>query len=128
MNILSNNSMFMMERSMDYLWTKQTHILDNIANVETPDYKPTYATTFEESLRQAVQSADAGSPKSGEMYRSIAGAEVKVEQADVSNRLDGNGVNITAESIELSRNALQIQYVMNAISSELSLVRTAIRG
>lgn len=39
--------MLLLQRSMEYLWDKQTCILDNIANVETPGYKTKYAT-FEE--------------------------------------------------------------------------------
>ncbi len=128
MNILSNNSMFMMERSMDYLWTKQSCILDNIANVETPGYKAKSATSFEQTLKTAVETSSVANPPSGEMYRAISDAQTKIEVADASTRMDDNGVDVTGQSIELSRNAIQLQYIMDAISSELTLVRTAIRG
>mgnify|MGYP001082674130 CR=1 FL=1 len=36
---ITNNSMRMMEKSMEFLWTKQTALLDNIANTETPNYR-----------------------------------------------------------------------------------------
>ena len=42
--------------------------------------------------------------------------------------MDGNGVDATEQSIELARNALQMQHVMNAISNDLTLIRTAITG
>ena len=44
MDMLTSNSLLMMERSMDFLWTKQTAILDNLSNVETPNYKTKYVT------------------------------------------------------------------------------------
>ena len=56
MDMLTSNSLLMMERSMDFLWTKQTAILDNLSNVETPNYKTKYVT-FEETLRSRLQSA-----------------------------------------------------------------------
>jgi hypothetical protein len=56
MERLASNSMMMLQRSMEYLWSKQTCILDNIANAETPGYQTKYAT-FEESLQKAIQSA-----------------------------------------------------------------------
>ena len=68
MDFLSSNTALMLQRSMDYLWTKQSCILDNIANAETPGYKTKYAT-FEEALQQAVQSAD---KKKGRNVRSGA--------------------------------------------------------
>ena len=50
MDGLSSNSFLMMQRSMEFLWSKQSCILDNIANVETPGYQVKYAT-FEEALK-----------------------------------------------------------------------------
>ena len=50
MNYMTSNSVRMMEKSMDFLWTKQTVILDNIANAETPNYKPK-VVNFEEGFR-----------------------------------------------------------------------------
>lgn len=47
MQLLQTNTQLMLQRSMEYLWQKQTCILDNIANVETPGYQVKYAT-FEE--------------------------------------------------------------------------------
>ena len=51
MELLGHNSLLMLEKSMDFLWTKQAAILDNISNAETPNYK-TKVVTFEESLRE----------------------------------------------------------------------------
>lgn len=59
MNSITNNALLMMERSMDFLWTKQTAILDNLANVETPNYKTKYVT-FEETFRSRLQAASNG--------------------------------------------------------------------
>ena len=38
-DFLTSNTMLMLQRSMNFLWTKQTAISDNIANAETPNYK-----------------------------------------------------------------------------------------
>ena len=51
MDFLRSNSMVMMERSMDFLWTKQAAIMDNIANAETPNYKAK-VVTFEQNLTE----------------------------------------------------------------------------
>ena len=126
MNSITNNSLLMMERSMDFLWTKQTAILDNLANVETPNYKTKYVT-FEETFRSRLQAAANGS--ASDMRDALEGAQATIHVADnESARMDGNGVDATEQSIELARNALQQQHVMNAISADLSLIRTAIRG
>ena len=51
-----------------------------------------------------------------------------LHEAQESVRMDDNGVDIMEQSVELARNGYQLQYVMSAISGELSLLRTAIRG
>ena len=126
MNTITNNALLMMERSMDFLWTKQTAILDNLANVETPNYKTKYVT-FEETFRSRLQAAANGN--ASDRRDALEGTQATIHVADNETaRMDGNGVDATEQSIELARNALQQQHVMNAISTDLSLIRTAIRG
>ena len=45
-----------------------------------------------------------------------------------SMRMDDNGVNITDQETEATRTVYQMQYTMDAINSNLSLMRTLIRG
>ena len=128
MGLLESNSALMLQRSMNFLWTKQSCILDNIANAETPNYKTKYAT-FEESLDNAIrQAAGEKQGKNAAFRKAIEDSQLEVHQAQESTRMDDNGVNITEQAIELARNGYQLQYVMDSISSDFSILRTAIRG
>lgn len=128
MGLLESNSALMLQRSMNFLWTKQSCILDNIANAETPNYKTKYAT-FEESLDNAIrQAAGEKQGKNAAFREAIEDSQLEVHQAQESTRMDDNGVNITEQAIELARNGYQLQYVMDSISSDFSILRTAIRG
>ena len=128
MGLLESNSALMLQRSMNFLWTKQSCVLDNIANAETPNYKPKYAT-FEESLDNAIrQAAGEKQGKNAAFREAIEDSQLEVHQAQESTRMDDNGVNITEQAVELARNGYQLQYVMDSISSDFSILRTAIRG
>lgn len=128
MGLLESNSALMLQRSMNFLWTKQSCILDNIANAETPNYKTKYAT-FEESLDNAIrQAAGEKQGKNAAFREAIEDSQLEVHQAQESTRMDDNGVNITEQAVELARNGYQLQYVMDSISSDFSILRTAIRG
>ena len=127
MDVLTSNTMLMLQRSMEFLWSKQSCILDNIANVETPGYQTKYAT-FEESLRQAIQSASSGSSPTAAVRQAIEEAPIEIHQAEESTRLDDNGVNVTEQMVELVREGYQMQYVMQAMSRDFSLLRAAING
>jgi flagellar basal-body rod protein FlgB len=128
MELLSENSMLLLEKSMGFLWTKQAAILDNISNAETPNYK-TKVVTFEESLRDKLESAaGSGSGAKQSVRNVLENSEFAVTESQESTRMDDNGVNITEQSTEMIRNAYQLQYVMKTISSNLSILSTAIKG
>lgn len=129
MDGITNNSLRMMERSMDFLWVKQNALLDNISNVETPNYK-TKLVTFEENFQQQLEAADYGKNKlTKQMMRdAIEGASWDVVETGEITRRDDNGVNLTEQMTELVRNSYQLQYVYQSINSDLSALRTAIGG
>lgn len=156
MDFLTSNSQLLLEKSMEFLWTKQAAILDNIANAETPNYKAK-VVTFEESLRtrleQRLASARAAALRGGSgtagtaALRSGSGAaqtagrvstssirqviqesEPYVFEAQEQTRMDDNGVNTTDQMVELIRNAYQQQYVYQAINKHYAILQTAVRG
>lgn len=129
MDGLTNNSMRMMERSMEFLWTKQAALLDNISNAETPNYKEKLVT-FEESFQEKLEAADMGRNKITKqaMRKAIEEASWSVRETDEVTRRDENGVNITEQMTELIRNSYQMQYLYQSINSDLNALRTAIGG
>ena len=127
MDYFSSNSLLLMERSMNFLWTKQAAISDNIANAETPNYKAKIVT-FEESLREKMEQALNSSRPRSNLRETLENSNFAVITTQESHRMDDNGVNTTEQMVELVRNAYQLQYVMNAISTDLNTLRTAING
>lgn len=127
MDFLTNNSSLMLEKSMGFLWTKQAAILDNIANAETPNYKAKLVT-FEERLKDRLDKARSSATPKESVRKVLETTEFAVTEQAETTRMDDNGVNVTEQSVEMIRNAYQLQYVMNAISTDLSTLRTAVRG
>ena len=130
-DFFTSNSMIMLERAANFNWVKQQAILDNIANAETPNYKVKYVT-FEEALRAQIRNAVRGTDteaKTGSMRAVLTAARPSVHvDDDESARMDENGVNVSEQSMELVRNAYQVQHVYRAISSDMSRLMLAIRG
>ena len=126
-NSMYGNTIGMMEKSLDFLWTKQGVTSNNIANVDTPGYKSKYVTfeeTFQRRLAAATKSGDGR-----QVRQAIAGASAVVnEPPGETARLDGNNVNADAEMVELTRTALQYQYGINSVNSDITRLRTVIKG
>lgn len=123
----ASNSLRMMEKSMDFLWAKQSAHLDNISNAETPGYK-VKTVTFEERFDTKLRLAAGGARSKKEIGRVIDNSGWTVHEDDEITRMDENGVNTTEQMVELVRTAYQLQYVYQTISSDLSTLRTAING
>lgn len=124
---LTSNSLHLMERSMDFLWAKQAAHLDNISNAETPGYRAK-TVTFEETFDACLQAATRQSRPRAAMSRAIEKAHWAVDEDEEAVRMDGNGVNVTEQSLEAVRTAYQLQYTMQAISSEFTILGKAING
>ena len=127
MDFLSTNSFLLMEKSLGFLWTKQAAILDNIANAETPNYKAK-VVTFEETIQSKLEAARSGIKPRQSVRKVLDESEFAVTEHLDATRMDENGVNVTAQSVEAMRNAYQMRYVLNAINSDLKLVHAAVRG
>ena len=112
---------------MNFLWAKQSAISDNIANAETPNYKAKIVT-FEENLREKMDQALRSATPRAKLRETLENSSFAVFSTQDSTRMDDNGVNTTEQMVELVRNAYQLQYVMNAISTDLGTLRTAING
>lgn len=127
-DFFTSNSMIMLERAANFQWVKQRAILDNISNAETPNYKVKYVT-FEEALRSSIRQAAQTATPRGAMRAALTGSVPVVHTAsDESARMDENGVNVFEQSMELVRNAYQVQHVYRAISGDMSRLMMAIRG
>lgn len=128
MDFLRSNSMVMMEKSMGFLWTKQAAILDNISNVDTPNYKAK-VVTFEKDLINKLEGAASSSKKSKQTVRQVLeDSDFAVYDIDEAKRMDDNGVDATEQMVEMVRNAYQQQYLYNAINKNYSILRMAVRG
>lgn len=128
MDFLLSNSQLLLEKSAGFLWTKQAAILDNIANAETPNYK-TKVVTFENTIKDKLEQAASRPQGAGKAVRDILeDAELNIFEPQEQTRMDDNGVNVTEQMVEMMRNSYQLQYVYGSISSNLNILRMAVRG
>lgn len=124
---LFGNSIPMAEKAMDFLWSKQQVLSANIANVDTPGYKTKYVTfeeTFQSKLKAAAQTGDRKLISSA-----ITNAKWEVKNTyNETSRLDGNNVDADVELVELTRSALQYQYLLNSVNFDHRRLTSVIKG
>ncbi len=116
----------MSQKALDYLWKKQEVTMDNISNVNTPGYKRkeiAFEDTFLSKLKAAASMND---PQ--KVRAAIDDSNYNIYERTDAARVDGNGVNMDVEYTELARTTLHYQYLVQSVSSDISRLRSAIKG
>jgi flagellar basal-body rod protein FlgB len=137
MNVTNDLSFTLLRKGLDALSARQMVIANNIANVETPNYKAA-DVVFEDSLRRAMV-ADAPNLRLAETDPNHLNRRGEPEQRiedlhhrtfrrnATSMRKDGNNVDVENEMIHLAETGLNYQTMSTLATKKLALIRMVIQ-
>ena len=112
----------MLKSGLDASWLRNEVIANNIANVDTPNFK---SSAFQNALSQ--DSMSARKTRDGHIDFSDTLPEARVvTDTGTTYRMDGNNVNIDAENAALAKNQIYYNTLVRQLSSEFSKLRMAI--
>ena len=140
-----------LQRGLSAAWTRNAVIRNNLANVETPNFKAS-DVEFETLLARAIDDDHAfhgttthpehigpggfkgttTNPKhlkfgSGYRFGELTSITPQiVERKDLSMRMDGNNVDVEDENVKLAQNSLYYNTLMEKMNSEIRRLRMAI--
>ena len=126
MSSIFGNEFLMTSKALDLVWKQQQLTANNIANVDTPNYKAqhlSFEEEFKSRFNNAFQNQDSSAVK-----RAIESTKGNVITTTASKKVDGNSVDADVENVELVKTALQYQYLIQAFNSDYNRLRTVIRG
>lgn len=133
--MLFDNTVKVLEKTLGALSLRQAVIANNIANVNTPDYKRK-EVTFEEELKTALS----GEPKKLKGYLThpkhipipqpvvnLDSVKPEIwERDDIYFRNDRNGVDIDVELAELAKNSMKYTAVTRALGRKFAVLDVVI--
>jgi flagellar basal-body rod protein FlgB len=130
---LFDSTISLLSRSLDLRARKHEMILDNVANADTPNYKP-FELNVEEALQKDLQASPTGGlQRTDERHLSgrpmIDDPSGDVEPAGDDPLLlrgDHNGVDIDAEMTALAKNSLLYKASAQIVSTKFKWLRQAI--
>ena len=126
MSSIFGNEFLMTNKALDFVWKQQQLTANNIANVDTPNYKAqhiSFENEFKNQLNKAIKSGNSSATE-----QAITQTKARVVASNNSKRVDGNGVDMDVENVELVKTTLQYQYLVQAFNSDYNRLRTVIRG
>jgi flagellar basal-body rod protein FlgB len=107
-----------LERALSGAAARQTALASNIANANTPGYKPK-DVDFHSALQAAFASGDPSA---------VANASyAETTQSDVM-RADGSGIDVDVESAKMAQNGLEYQALVQVARGRIEILQSAIGG
>lgn len=122
------NYINVLDKAADASWIRNEVLSNNIANVDTPNFKR-QDVAFEQYLMAQLEGAD-----SANLSKVVANVDLDsitsttyTDPNTLSYRLDGNNVDIDTENVELASNQLKYQALINSISNEFNMLENAMK-
>lgn len=118
-----------LEKGLAYSTLKNKTIAQNIANVDTPNYKAK-DVSFKQMLLDAEQMSISANRTDGRHYEfSIKQSTPGVYSLEnFRARHNGNGVNMDAEQASLAENQIYYNALIERVSGKLSSLNNVIKG
>ncbi|MDD3765704.1 MAG: flagellar basal body rod protein FlgB [Eubacteriales bacterium] len=127
-----NSQLNVLQRGLDASWLKGEVIANNIANADTPGFKAS-KVNFEAALRRHTGAGEGagGMKRTSAKHMDVSTRKGSLESfvepnTSTSKRLDGNNVDIEYEMVELAKNNLLYQALIQEASKELSKIKYAV--
>ena len=121
------NYINVLEKACDASWTRNSVLANNIANVDTPNYKRKDVQS-EEYLLSEIGYTDSLDDEVADGDLDMLTATTYTEYTDVSYRIDGNNVDIDTESSELAKNQIKYYTMLDSVSQEFNRIKSVIKS
>jgi flagellar basal-body rod protein FlgB len=126
-NIFSN-TFSVLERGLDYASLNQRTISQNIANVDTPNYKAKKAE-FSQVLQDSMNALEATRTDSRHFafHSQPSSSRISIKQPNEYNH-NGNGVDLDREMSDLASNQIYYNAVTDRLSGKFNSLQSVIKG
>jgi flagellar basal-body rod protein FlgB len=119
-----------LKKAADASWTREQVLTNNIANVDTPNYKR-QDVEFSNYLSSAIESA--GTPSStltqkvNKVDLSDLATYTYTDNASLSYRSDGNNVDISTENVELAAEQINYNAMIDSMNNEFTRIKSVLK-
>lgn len=117
-----------LDKAADAAWMRHELIANNIANVDTPNFKR-QDVRFETELRAAISQSEEKTVDAKVKHLKLSDmvGEAYTDYSELSYRYDGNNVDIDTENVRLAKNQLKYNALMIGVNQEFSNLKSVMR-
>ena len=119
-----------LKAAADASWTREEVLTNNIANVDTPNYKRQDAD-FTTYLNSALSRTNGGSSSLTNRVNNINYNDVAIrtytDNSTLSYRTDGNNVDLSTENVELAAEQINYNALIDSMNNEFSRFKAVLK-
>lgn len=132
MKLFSNPSQRLIEQSLSAASLRQKTISQNIANVDTPNYKA-QKTVFKHQLDQAVEGQRLNAYRTDDRHLEFGNKQTSspasvIKRNNTMFNHNGNNVDIEHEMSEMAKNQIYYNAMIERVNGRFNSLNTVIRG
>ena len=119
-----------LKAAADASWTREEVLTNNIANVDTPNYKR-QDVDFTTYLRSALSRTNGGSSSLTNRVNNLNYNDIAIrtytDNSTLSYRLDGNNVDLSTENVELASEQLNYNGLIDSMNNEFTRFKAVLK-
>lgn len=119
------NYINILDKAADASWARNTVLTNNIANVDTPNYKRK-DVQFESYLMAALAGGESLDERVGQADLFALNSTTYTDYSMSSYRMDGNNVDIDTEEAEFAKNQLRYYTLNDSLTQEFSRIKSVL--
>jgi len=119
-----------LKTAADASWLREEVLTNNIANVDTPNYKRQdveFTTYLKSALEQAGTPASTLTQKVNEANLSGITTKTYTENTTLSYRMDGNNVDLSTENAELAAEQINYNALIDSMNNEFTRMKAVLK-
>ena len=130
MNLGAFGYVNVLKTAADASWLREEVLTNNIANVDTPNYKRQdidFSTYLNSAIEASATPASTLTQKINNIDYDNISTRTYTDNSTLSYRLDGNNVDLSTENAELASEQLNYTALVDSIKNEFSRMKAVIK-
>ena len=120
----------LLKSAADASWTREEVLTNNIANVDTPNYKRQDAE-FSSFLANALQRSGKSTSSLTQRVNNVNYNDLSIrtytDNSTLSYRTDGNNVDLSTENVELASEQINYNALIDSMNNEFSRFKSVLK-
>lgn len=120
----------LLKSAADASWTREEVLTNNIANVDTPNYKR-QDVEFSSYLANALQRSGKNSSSLTQRVNNVDYKDISIrtytDNSTLSYRTDGNNIDLSTENVELASEQINYNALIDSMNNEFSRFKSVLK-